>query len=135
MIVLDSSFIVAFHNERDIHHPAAAALMNDIAAGQWGRSLLLEYVFVEVVTVLMARRGLDVATRVGEILLGAREIDFVACSDVFLDALDVFRTQSSGGLSFADAAIVSVARSRAEGQVATFDTDFKGVKGITALPD
>ena len=53
MIVLDSSFLIRFHNERDAHHSAACVLMEQFLAGAWGKGLLLEYVFLEVVTVLM----------------------------------------------------------------------------------
>ncbi|TVR50032.1 MAG: type II toxin-antitoxin system VapC family toxin [Gemmatimonadales bacterium] len=38
------------------------------------------------------------------------------------------------GLSFADAAIVTVARKSAEGRIATFDGAFRGMDGITVLP-
>ena len=47
MIVLDSSFLVAFHNERDAHHGAARGLMERFLEGEWGRGLLLEYVVLE----------------------------------------------------------------------------------------
>jgi hypothetical protein len=52
VIVLDISFVVAFQNSRDIHH-AARPLMNELVSGQWGRVLLLEYIFLEVATVLL----------------------------------------------------------------------------------
>jgi len=48
VIVLDSSFLIAYHNERDVHHPAAAEAMQKFLAGAWGRGLLLERVFLEV---------------------------------------------------------------------------------------
>jgi len=134
MVVLDSSFLIAYHNRRDIHHAAAADVMDRLAAGAWGQALLLEYVFLEVLTVLLARRGLDVASRVSSVLLHAREVEFVPCSDIFLAALETFRTQRTGALSFTDAAIVTVARTLAGGIVATFDSDFRGVDGITAIP-
>jgi predicted nucleic acid-binding protein len=73
MMVLDSSFLVAYHNRRDVHHGAAAATMERLVAAEWGPALLLEYVLLEVVTVLLARRGLDVAVRVATtLLLGPR---------------------------------------------------------------
>ena len=50
MIVLDSSFLVGFHNERDAHHQTASALMDQFLVGKWGRGLLLEYIFLEVTT-------------------------------------------------------------------------------------
>jgi len=63
VMVLDSSFLVGYHN------------------------------VLEVTTVLMARRGLDVAARVAAILPQAREVGFVPCSEVPLDILETFRGQ------------------------------------------
>jgi predicted nucleic acid-binding protein len=79
VIVLDSSFLVAYHNRRDVHHDAASAVMRQIVGGEWGRALLLEYVFVEVVTVLLARRGLSSASEAATTLLEADEVEFVPC--------------------------------------------------------
>jgi len=135
MIVLDSSFVVAFHNERDVHHEAAARTMGDVIAGKWGRVLLLEYVFVEVVTVVMARRGLRAAVNVGTALLEARELDFVPCTELFVDTFESFRGQSEARLSFTDAAIVTAARRYDALRVATFDRDFENVNGITLVPE
>lgn len=134
MIVLDSSLLVAVHNQRDVHHAAATAVVERVIAGEWGRALLLEYVFLEVVTVLLARRGLPTALSVGSTLLQAREIEFAPCSDFFLDTLSTFRAQGRAGLSFTDAAIVTAARRRPPGYVATFDTDFREVAGVTVVP-
>lgn len=133
-IVVDSSFLIAYHNTRDVHHAAAARAMVNLVAGQWGRVLLLEYVFLEVVTVLLARRGHATAVEVGAKLLDAEEIDFVPCSELFLEAFSEFTDQPRGTLSFADAAIVTAARTRASGHVATFDEDFMKLPGLTVIP-
>jgi len=45
--------------------------------GEWGLELLLEYVFLEVTTVLLVRRDLATAARVGALLLDADELSFV----------------------------------------------------------
>jgi predicted nucleic acid-binding protein len=135
MIVLDSSFLVAYHNTRDAHHAAAARTMRRFLEGEWGRGLLLEYVFLEVVTVLHARRGRTLAAAVAALLLQASEIDFVPCSDFFVETWEVFRGQRSGKLSFTDAAIASVARAGSEGLVATFDTDFRELHGLLVVPE
>lgn len=108
--------------------------MERLLAGEWGSPLLLEYVFLEVVTVLLARRGLDVASRLAMVLLQAREVEFVPCSDIFLDALETFRTQHGNRLSFADAAIVTVSRRRDARFVATFDEDFRQVSPLAVVP-
>ena len=135
MIVLDSSFLVAYHNARDVHHAAAARAMTSLLQGQWGQALLLEYVFLEVVTVLLARRGLAVASEVGTKLLQAREVEFVPCSELFVEALETFREQRVERLSFTDAAIVTVARRQTPGLIATFDADLRGFGGISVTPD
>lgn len=135
MIVLDSSFLVACHNQRDVHHAIARDLMNQFLAGRWGSGFLLEYVFLEVMTVLMVRRDLFTATRVGRILLDAQELDFVPCSDLFMETMECFSGQSGTRLSFADAAIAAVARSRAGGQVLTFDAEFRRIPDLHVFPD
>ena len=134
VILLDSSLLVAYHNERDVHHTAARDLMVGLVSGQWGRGVLLEYVFLEVVTVLLARRDLSTAVSVGSILLQARELDFFPCSDFFLDTVETFRSQGSRALSFTDSAIVTVARRNPPGYVGTFDNDFRDLPGVTVVP-
>ncbi len=134
MIVFDSSFLVAYHNSTDAHHEAAAEVMARFLDGEWGRGLLLEYVFLEVVTVLMVRRGPRVASEVADVLLGARELEFVPCSDHFIEAANTFQRQTKTRLSFVDSTIVNVARDRADGLVATFDRELASVRGITAIP-
>jgi predicted nucleic acid-binding protein len=134
VIVLDSSFLIAYHNRHDVHHAGAAAIMPRLIAGEWGRALLPEYVFLEVATVVLARRGLDVAVRVTALLLEAREVEFVPSSDMFLGALETFRAQRHGHLSFTDAAIVATARTRDARFVATFDDDFRSVEGLVVVP-
>lgn len=133
MIVLDSSFLIAYHNTRDAHHEAAASLMTRFFDSEWGHGLLLEYVVLEVATVLMVRRGPRVASEVVDVVLGARELEFVPCSELFLDAVDTFRRQTDTRLSFVDATIVNVARARTGGLVATFDRELAGVAGISAV--
>ena len=134
MIVLDSSFLIAFHNARDVHHAAAASAMESLLRGDFGRLLLIEYVFLEVVTVLLARRGHRAALDVADILLDAEEVDFLPCSDLFRDTLREFRTRSATRLSFADTAIVAAAQRHGAEYVATFDEGFRGIEGITMIP-
>ncbi|MEE4270142.1 MAG: PIN domain-containing protein [Thermoanaerobaculales bacterium] len=135
MIVLDSSFLIAYHNSRDAHHEAAAEIMARFLDGEWERGLLLEYVFLEVVTVLMARRGPEVASEVADVLLGARELELVPCSELFIEAVEVFRRQKKTRLSFVDATIVNLAHDRTDGLVATFDRELASARGIHAIPE
>jgi predicted nucleic acid-binding protein len=134
LIVLDASFVVAYHNEDDAHHAAAAKAWPDLVGGAWGPVLLPEYIFVEVVTVLAARRGLERAAERGRELLEAAEFEFVDCSAFFVRAFEVFRTQRGTELSLADAAVVAIARQRGAKHVATFDRDFRRVAGLSVVP-
>ena len=94
-----------------------------------------EYVFLEVVTVLAARRDLATAIRVGSILLNSRDVELVPCSDLFGETFAVFQTQAQGPvLSFADSAIVALARRRSTQFVATFDRGFARVDDLTVVP-
>jgi predicted nucleic acid-binding protein len=135
VIVLDSSFLIAYHNARDVHHDSAAGVMARLVEGEWGVGLLPEYVFLEVMTVLRARRDTHTAVAVGDSLLRAREVDFVPCSEFFLDTFSIFRAEGSRGLSFADAAIVAIANRYGAERIATFDSGFKGLEHITVIPE
>jgi len=108
--------------------------MVHLAAGQWGQALLPEYVFLEVVTVLRARRNIEVATLVGNTLLGAKDITFIPCSDIFIDAYEIFSGQHKRELSFVDAAIVAVARREKARFIATFDEDFRSIADLEVIP-
>lgn len=134
VIVLDSSFLIAYHNTSDAHHSAAARAMAHLVAGTWGPARLPEYVLLEVVTVLLARRGRDVAAAVGNTLLDARDVEFVPCSELFLAAWDVFQHEPLVQLSLTDAAVVALARREKPGHVATFDADLRSVTGVVAVP-
>jgi predicted nucleic acid-binding protein len=49
--------------------------------------------------------------------------------------MDSFSNQGRTRLSFADAAIASVARSRAEGLLLSFDEEFRRISGLHVNPE
>ena len=104
--------------------------MHDFLDGRWGKGLLLEYVYLEVVTVLLVRADLATATSVAGILLESEELEFVPCSDFFADTVKNFTAQRKTKLSFTDSAIATVAAKRSAGLVLTFDEEFRKVPGI-----
>jgi predicted nucleic acid-binding protein len=132
-LLLDSSFLVAYHNSRDVHHAAAAEIMRRLMEGEWDRGLLLEYVFLEVVTVIALRLDPSTAEAVGETLLEARELEFLPCPPSFPEVWRVFRNQGQRGLSFVDAAIIAHALSDPDLAVATFDRGFEGLDGVSVV--
>lgn len=135
MIILDSSFLIAFQNENDVHHGAAAELMPQLIEGNFGQLLMPEYVYLEVVTVVALKRDLPTAIKVGSALLNAKEIQFVPCSHFFQDAWRHFQSQGKGAvLSFIDAALVAIAKQRGVRHIATFDKGFQKVPELTVQP-
>lgn len=131
--MLDASALVASFNDRDVHHAKARALFERLDAGEFGAALLPEYVFLEVANVMLARRGFEAAASAAAAMLES-PAEFVPCADHFLEALEAFRVQSGGRLSFTDAAIVAIARGRGAAHVATFDQGFRGVEGLAVVP-
>ncbi|MGP8243675.1 MAG: PIN domain-containing protein [Bryobacteraceae bacterium] len=87
-------------------------------------------IVLDSATVLLVRRDLGVAARVGRLLLDADELDFVPCSDLFSDAFETFTHQGSTRLNFADAAIALVAEQGAGGLVLTFDEELGKLPGV-----
>jgi predicted nucleic acid-binding protein len=134
VIVLDSSFLIAYRNSRDAHHAKAREVMARIARGEWGDALLPEYVFLETVTVIAARVDQRTATETGEALLAAKELTFVPCSELFLEAFKRFQAQAKPRLSFTDAAMLVVAQRFGADRIATFDEDFRAEKDIKVVP-
>ena len=130
MIVLDSSFLIGFHNGLDAHHAKASSLMHDFLDGRWGKGLLLEYVFLELVTVLLVRTGLVNASRVARLVLESEELEFVPCSELFAETVEAFTGQRNTKLSFTDIAIATTALKRADGLVLTFDEEFRKLPAI-----
>ncbi len=107
--------------------------MKKLIEGDLGPILLPEYVFLEVVTVLAARRDPPTAVSIGRKLLNSEELEFVPCSEYFVQIMDTFAREGHLGLSFTDAAIVTICRQRGADYVATFDADFKKVRGLTPI--
>ena len=125
MIVLDSSFLIGFHNERDAHHGAASVLMERFLGGEWGRGLLLEYIFLEVVTVLLARRDVEWLRASEGCCLKPKSWNLSPVPICFQKRLKPLPRQGNTRLSFADAAIAHVARQRTDGLVLTFDDELR----------
>ncbi len=64
-----------------------------------------------------------------------RNWNSVPCSDWFVEAMEMFSSQASTRLSFADAAMVAVARTCADGLILSFDEEFGNVIGLIVNPE
>ena len=134
MIVLDTSFLLAFHDEGDVNHTAARVSMSRLLDGAWGKGLLLELVFVDTLSILKRARPAGVAQQLGSDLLKARELDFVPASEHFRAVWTEFQTDFLSPLSFTSHAVAWTARQRAGGKVLTFDPALRESPGVIVEP-
>jgi predicted nucleic acid-binding protein len=134
LILLDSSVLIAFFNERDVHSAVARQALRELDSGRWGKGLILEYVFVETVNVIKRKVSIPVALEAGRFMQQSRQVDLLLGAGVFANAWDEFRYDLSSPLSFVDLAVAHVARERAGGKVLTFNRAFHALAGIKVEP-
>ncbi|MGI0141494.1 MAG: type II toxin-antitoxin system VapC family toxin [Candidatus Micrarchaeales archaeon] len=133
MIFLDTSFLFAFYSARDERHDLAQAMMKDIANGKYGHAYLSDYVFDELITTVFSRlKNLQEAIRVGKSLRSTVDFLYVGI-DEFESAWKIFSDQRTTSLSFTDCTIAALMKANGIDRIATFDADFKGIKGISAV--
>ncbi|MBS3054900.1 MAG: type II toxin-antitoxin system VapC family toxin [Candidatus Aenigmarchaeota archaeon] len=133
MIILDSSFLIAFKILDDVHHQKAVKLMEKIVSGRYGKSILTDYIFDETVTGILARsKKLKLAIEFGEEILQSLPLEKIT-DKLFSDSWEIFKKQSIADLSFTDAIIISVMRENEIKNIATFDGDFKKINGINVI--
>ena len=123
MIMLDSSFLIAYHNTKDNNHKQASELMPRIASGEYGKVNITDYIFDETATYLAAKHGLGKAVTIGTYLLGASELIGITKND-FEEAWSLFKSQRNTRLSFTDCTVIIAMRANSITKLATFDGDF-----------
>lgn len=133
MILLDSSFIVAYKVEDDQHYLEAESLIKKINSGMYGPILISDYIFDEVITVLFNRtKKLQIAIEGGEEL--RRAVQMIKIDDkLFEEAWEVFKQQKNTKLSFTDCTILVLMKKRGIKNIATFDEDFKKIIGVNVI--
>ena len=134
MIFLDASFIVAYLNEIDQNHSRAAATAEDVARGKFGTSVMSDYIFDEVTTVMLVKtKDLPRVSRAGEQLLAANLLLRVG-EDSFNSAWGIFRQQRKPSLSFTDCTTVATCRRNGISNICTFDKHFKELDEFKIIP-
>ncbi len=133
MIFLDSSAVIAFKNKDDIHHKKAIQIFDRIVTGEFGQAVTSEFIFSEVVTVLLLRKGLETAVEVGRVLEEARDVTVVKGSSLFGSGWKIFQSQEGSKVSFVDSSSIACMRERGIKHIATFDKDFQDVEGVNVV--
>ncbi|MEM2913691.1 MAG: PIN domain-containing protein [Candidatus Bathyarchaeia archaeon] len=124
MILLDSSLIVAYSNEADENHAKALQIVEDLERGKYGTLVITDYIFDEVVTVMLVKtKNLEKVLELGETLLNSTLL-FRINEDLFNQAWRLFKEQGKPKFSFTDCTSIAVCRANGISNIATFDEDF-----------
>jgi len=133
MIVLDTSFIVSYFNERDENHTKATELMESVANLKFGPIYMTDFIFDETVTISFIRlKSLAKAVEIANYLLKSLRIIEVEKTD-FYKAWEIFKKQKNTDFSFTDCTTISVMRDNEIKNIATFDEDFQRIKVINVV--
>lgn len=133
MILLDTSFIVAYYNIRDENHSKATEIMKELEEGKYGDLCITDYIFDECITVTFVRlKNLEKTVEIGDTLRKLTQM-FKIENDIFEDSWNLFKSQKETTFSFTDCATVSLMKKENITNIATFDEDFKKIKGINVV--
>jgi len=114
MIILDTSFLIAFYNKRDSRHREALKIFDEIAND---KLVISDYIFDEVVTFLRAKVPW-IAQEVGKNIL--ENLDVIRVNDEdFITAWELFNKFDE--LSFTDCTTLSLSKRLKIRRVVTFD--------------
>ncbi len=83
------------------------------------RSVLPEYVFLELCTVLKKRTNHEFVSRVVDLLCNTEAVTLLSSTEYFSETVSLFQTLDEPHLSFVDVSLVVLSRNY---EVMTFDT-------------
>lgn len=131
MILLDTGFLIALFRRGDEYHTRASELQIQLDAS--GESLLFpECVLAEFASYIRRSDGAQRAAEASLALLELKRGSLVFPTELEVrNAFAVLKKFSFS--SYADALLVALADSRGIRKIASFDSDFDRVRGITRL--
>jgi len=133
LILLDSSLIVAYSNEADENHDKALKVVEDIDRGRYGSPVITDYIFDEVITVMLFKtRSLRRTVELGGTLLNANLLVRIE-EDLFNLAWKIFADQQKPSFSFTDCTSIAACRANGISDIATFDEDFRKLEQLNVV--
>jgi predicted nucleic acid-binding protein len=129
----NASFFVAYHNLKDVNHQAARDLVQEFE----GRSVLMvttDYIFDEVMTVLLVKGSKDLAIRAGRAILQDPTIEILRIDEeLFNEAWEIFQNFKDKEWSFTDCTSYVLMKKLDIGTGISFDKHFKQF-GVQVMP-
>lgn len=131
MIFIDANILIALDNIKDVHHKKAVALVNQIEEGAFGEVFTSDYVFNEVIGYTYRKNGKKRAAKIGENMINSIIIDSV--DELMLEAAWNYFKSTTLGLNLVDSTNLISMKKFGANKIATFDKEFKKVKGIKVI--
>ena len=122
-ILLDSGFIYAIYNKRDVNHETATLILKEIEDNKLGTAYITDYLFDETLTLTFTKSDIHNAIRIGRTLISSYDVIEVSIS-LFQEAWGLFQKRK---LSFTDCTSLVVMHHFDIEFLATFDKGFKGL--------
>lgn len=132
-VILDTSFLIAVNNAKDINHINAQSLKLRFKNKELGQVFISDYIFDEFVTFLMAKSfPANTIKEIGDTLLSEESIKLLKIdTEIFLQSWGLFKKLNS--LSFTDCTTITLAKEVGIMNVASFDSDFDKVTYIKRI--
>ncbi len=131
MILLDTSFIVAFDNEKDVHYKRAREIWVRIEAMEFGQYFISDYIFDEVIAVSLRKTNKEGTINLGQTILKTTPIVNID-NHLFNESWRLFKVLKQN-LSFTDCTCLVLLKLTDTKKIATFDKSFKELKEIEVV--
>lgn len=130
-IFIDASVLVAYANLDDIHKDKARNIIEQCLKGKYGPLIITDYIFDEVLGVLLRKTDRETTKNFGNFLLTSELSLIHIDKHVFYSAWEVFKKREQ--LSFTDCTIIAFMQLHGINTLATFDKYFKNIQGLTII--
>jgi predicted nucleic acid-binding protein len=121
-ILLDTSFLIAYHNKRDKHHERAREINVENAA-------INDYIYNETLNIIFLRNNHKKAVEYGKFLRKALNVVRVS-QPIFDKSIENFEKYN---LSFTDASLAATGQKLGIEKLASFDKDFEKFENIERI--
>ena len=130
-LLLDTSFLIAFHNERDVHHLKARTLWKTIEDLTHGQYFISDYIFDELMSVSLRKNGKEETLQLGNHVI--HSIPLINIDATLFKETWKFFTTTNHNFSFTDCTNLIILKELGITTLATFDKEFTIIKDIELL--
>ena len=133
MIFIDTNIFISYYNEDDENHKIAFKILEDIEKNKYGSAFISDYIFDEIMTVsLMRIKNKEKTIEFGSAILKSNIKILKVNQGIFKKTWQLFQNTNSK-MSFTDFTSLVFLKKFNIKYIATFDKDFKKIRGIHVI--